>query len=183
MSKVVLTDMRTETPTPGSSRAGPLSRVRSLSPLGIVVTRLETALAGLFLFASYFKLFESKNSPAVFSHSIEAFKLGLPDIAVRLATSVTPWVETIAAACLLLGIFSRAAAAVLGSLLIVFIVLIGSVLVRGLNTSCGCFGKMSPFCPDKVSMCNIWQNLILLGMVVLIVAVPRSRLVSSHTGA
>lgn len=178
MSKVVLTDMRSDVrPAPGEGVNG-FTRFRALSPLGILVTRSEVALAGMFLWAAFNKL-RPPNGPQLFSDSIHAFKLGLPEILFRAATSVTPWIEVLSGLCLLLGIWSRAAATVLSSLLLLFIALLASVLARGLPVECGCFGKMSPFCPEKVSTCNIYQNLVLLALGLLIALTPRHRLVSS----
>lgn len=155
-----------------------------LSWLGVVVTRCEVGLAALFLWAAYNKLFISANAPQVFSASVEGFKLGLPEVGVRLATSVTPWVEVIAGVLLLLGVWSRAAAWVLAALLVAFIGLIGSALLRGLDLHCGCFGKLSPFCdPNQIGPCNIYQNLILLAMALVIAVTPRHRLVRAPAGA
>jgi putative oxidoreductase len=149
---------------------------RGLTMLGVVVTRFEIAIAALFLLAAYNKLFIT-NGPKLFSASVEAFKVMPSDMLVRVATSVVPWVELIAAGLLMLGIWSRASAAVLGLLLVSFIVLIAQALGRGLNVECGCFGKLSPFCPAKLGMCNIVQNAVMLLMAGLIVVTPRHRLV------
>ncbi len=185
MSKVVLTDARAEvravTP-PGSRSVGGLGSIAStagLTPLGIIVTRSEVAIAGLFLLAAYGKLWplNQTNAPQVFSASVEAFKLGLPEFLVRLATSITPWVEAIAAVLMLLGIWSRAAAAVLSVLLAVFIVLIAQALARDLNVSCGCFGKLSPFCTGPLGACNIVQNSVMLAAGLVIALTPRHKLV------
>ena len=57
-----------------------------------------------------------------------------------------------------------------------FMILIGSALSRGLNVSCGCFGKISPFCPEKIGACNIVQNSIMLAAAVLILLCSRHAL-------
>ncbi len=153
-----------------------ITRWSNLTPLGVVVTRCEVALAAMFLYAAYQKLFNGDNAPKLFSSSVQAFKLGLGDLATRLSTSVTPWVEVISSVLLLLGVWSRAAAAVLSLLLIFFILLIVQALVRGLDVSCGCFGELSPFCPEKVGVCNIIQNSIMLAVAGIVVLTPRSML-------
>lgn len=138
--------------------------------LSVLSLPLRLALGGLFLFAAYNKLFV-ENGPSLFAASIKAFKVidpvEQPDV-FQLAVFVTPWVEIVAGLALVLGLWTRAAAGVLAGLLIVFIGLITQVLVRGLPVDCGCFGKLSPFCPAKVSNCNIVQNVILLVMAGLI---------------
>lgn len=147
-----------------------------LTPLGVLVTRLEVGLAALFLWAAFNKL-RGPNGPQLFSDSIKAFKLHLPEALLRLSTGAVPWVEAVAGVLLLLGIWRRAAAAVFAALLVVFIVLIVQALARNLDVACGCFGKLSPFCPEKVGMCNIVQNTVMLAAAVLIMVTPRARMV------
>ena len=137
-------------------------------------SRCEVALGALFLWAAFNKL-RPPNGPVLFSDSIHAFKLGMPDTLVKLSVGVVPWVEVISAVLLLLGIWRRGAAIVLSSLLVVFLVLIVQALARGLAVECGCFGKLSPFCPPVVGTCNIIQNSILLAMGLLIAFGPRGR--------
>lgn len=164
--------MTCQPPTADSCRG----RFSGLTCLGVLVTRCEVALAALFLWAAFNKL-RHPNGPELFSDSVKAFKLNLPDFAVRATVGVVPWVEVIAGLLLLLGVWARAAATVLSALLVVFIVLIVQALARNLEVECGCFGKLSPFCPAKVGMCNIVQNGIMLAAGLLIAATPRSRLV------
>lgn len=157
-----------------------ITRWSNLTPMGVLITRLEVALAGLFLFAAYHKIGE-QNSPTVFANSVKAFKVfdtsaASGELGVRLATSVTPWVEAVAAALLLLGIWARAAASVLALMLVVFIALIYRAIVNELDLKCGCFGEMSPFCSEKVGWCNIIQNTIMLAAALLIALTPRSML-------
>jgi putative oxidoreductase len=145
------------------------------TPLGVLVWICELGLAGLFILAAYNKLI-GPNGPQLFSASVQAFKLGLPDVLTRLATSATPWVELIAAVLLLRGVWSRAAATIFALLLMLFIVLIAQALVRGLNVECGCFGKLSPFCTGPLGACNIVQNTVMLAAALLIALTPRHRL-------
>jgi uncharacterized membrane protein YphA (DoxX/SURF4 family) len=146
-----------------------------LTPLGVAVTHCQALLAGLFLFAAYNKL-AGVNGPQLFSGSIQAFKTGLPDWAVRFSTGAVPWTEVVAGVLLICGIWARAAATVLSLLLIAFIVLVAQAISRDLDLHCGCFGKLSPFCPEKVGMCNIIQNSILLAAALLIALTPREKL-------
>lgn len=142
---------------------------------GSICVPLRLALGGLFLVAAYNKLFIT-NGPQLFSESIKAFKVFDPksqENLIQMATFVTPWIELIAAVALIIGFWTRASAAVLGILLVGFIGLIQSALSRELNVSCGCFGKMSPFCPEKLSQCNIVQNVIMLAAAILIVLCQR----------
>ncbi len=141
------------------------------SVLSCLSSRCEVILAALFLWAAFNKL-RPPNGPVLFSDSIHAFKLGLPDVLIKLSVGVVPWVEVLAATLLFLGIWKRGAAIVLSALLVVFLILIIQALARGLAVECGCFGKLSPFCPPIVGPCNIIQNTILLAMGLVIIAAP-----------
>lgn len=153
-------------------------RWSNLTPLGVVVTRSEVALAALFLYAAKQKLW-NQGSPQNFSDSVRAFKVTSSDFAVRLATSVTPWVEVVAAVLLILGIWSRAAASVLSLMLVAFIIMISRAILNGYDLECGCFGDLSPFCPQKIGSCNIIQNGVLLAIGLLIALTPRDKLARS----
>lgn len=124
--------------------------------LRCVLLVLRMALGGMFIFAASIKL----SGPLDFSDSIKAFKI-LPDHLAQLATFAVPWIEMVCALALVLGLWSRAAAAVISGLLLVFIAGIASVMWRGLNVHCGCFGKLQPFCTGPLGACNIIQNAIL----------------------
>ncbi len=150
--------------------------------MGWVCVPLRLILGGLFAFAAFNKLIAKGEGPATssgpqgFAWTIKAFKLDLPDWAVLTSTFTTPWIEIIAGAMLILGIWTRGAALVIGGLLVVFIALLLSVLYRGLNVDCGCFGDMSPFCPAKVGWCNIIQNVGMLAAAIAIMATRRHAL-------
>lgn len=127
---------------------------------------LRVALGGVFLWAAWVKL----DNPQAFADSIKGFKLLPPagDHLVVLATFAVPWVEALAGAVLVLGLWSRAASLVLLLNLAAFIAAIVSVLERGISTKCGCFGKFSPFCPETITTCNIIQNSVLAAVAGLI---------------
>jgi len=141
-------------------------------PAGVLVSRCETLLGAIFLWASVNKL-RPPNGPDLFAESIHAFKIDLPDVLTKLGIGVIPWVELISSVALLLGICTRGAALVLSALLVLFIALISQALLRHLNVECGCFGKLSPFCPPVVGPCNLVQNGILLAMGLCIILARR----------
>lgn len=134
--------------------------MKDLVPL---IARL--ALAGVFGLAAGVKLYE----PQTFAFSVKAFEI-LPDHLVVLTTFVLPWLEAICAVLLLVGLWARAAALLLSLQLVVFIGAISSVLARGMSVECGCFGKIDVFCSGPLGACNIAQNLVLLGLALLVLA-------------
>jgi len=149
--------------------------------LSYLAVPLRFALGGLFLFAAYNKLF-IENGPQLFAASVKAFKVEFLDPEkvpglFQLAVFATPWIEIIAGVMLVVGFKARAAAGVLGGLLVMFIGLIAWVISQNFDTACGCFGKLSPFCPEKIGYCNIVQNVVLLAMA-LVVMLARRQLFS-----
>lgn len=133
-------------------------------PMGWLVLPLRLILAALFAFAAYVKIVD----PRLFAQSVEAFKI-LPEHLVVTMTFVIPWTEMFVAACLVLGLWTRAAALVLTGLLAVFVVGIVSVLYRGMDVKCGCFGKYEIPCSGALGICHIIRNGVLMLMSLLVV--------------
>jgi uncharacterized membrane protein YphA (DoxX/SURF4 family) len=131
----------------------------------------RVALAGVFLLAGFVKL----SDPQSFAFSVKAFKI-LPDHLAILATFVFPWLEAICGVLLLLGIWTRPAAIVASLQLAAFIAGIISVLARGLNVSCGCFGKFDLLCSGPLSICNVGQNSLFLLLAIVLVAFGSGRI-------
>lgn len=136
------------------------------SAYAILALALRLALGGLFFVAAYHKL----RDPLTFAEAIMAYRMGLPDAITQLATYAVPWTEVFCAVALVLGLWTRAAAAVFIALIGVFLVGIVSVIVRDLNITCGCFGKFKLYCDGAVGWCKVRENLVLAaGAMVLVV--------------
>ena len=92
----------------------------SMTPMGWVCVPLRLVLGGLFVFAAYNKLIPqgegaTSSGPQGFAWTIQAFKLGLPDWFVRFSTFTTPWIEVVAGVLLIIGVWTRGAAMVIGA--------------------------------------------------------------------
>jgi len=131
-----------------------------------VALALRLALGGLFIAAAYFKL----RDPLTFAEAIMAYRMGLPDALTQLATYAVPWTELFCAVALVLGLWTRAAAAVFIALIGVFLVGIVSVIARDLNITCGCFGKFKLYCDGAVGWCKVRENLVLAAGAMVLVA-------------
>lgn len=138
------------------------SKVR---PLGWLVLPCRLLLGGLFVFAGVMKLL----NPQLFQQSIGAFKVGLPEHLEVLLTFVVPWCEIAAGAALLLGLWTRSAALMLSTLLVGFIGLVVSVLWRGMDVKCSCFGKFEIPCTGPVGVCHLVRNSVMLGLGLVVV--------------
>jgi len=91
-------------------------------------------LGGLFIYASVDKIAH----PRAFADIIASYRL-LPGFMIHLAAAVLPWLELIAGAVLIAGIWKRGATLLLTLLLAAFLLGIAVNAVRGLDLSCGCF--------------------------------------------
>jgi len=97
-------------------------------------TRVAIALGLFFVVAALPKLAD----PPSFAHMIYNYRLA-PGSLVNLAALVLPWLELTCGVALILGIWSRPAAAIVGGLLLVFVVAVSVNLLRSHAIDCGCF--------------------------------------------
>jgi putative oxidoreductase len=81
-----------------------------------------------------------------------------------------PWLEFILGLSTILGILYRSSAFLIAGLNTLFILAIGSLLVRGIKVDCGCFGLMADLLhlPDQADWKAIVRNLIFIGMALFI---------------
>lgn len=137
-----------------------------IRPVGWLVLPCRVVLGALFVFAGVVKL----QNPQLFQQSIAAFKTGLPEHLEILFTFAVPWTEVVAGAALLLGLWARASALVLCGLLLGFIGLVVSVLMRPhLSVSCSCFGKFEIPCTGPVGTCHLARNSVMLALGLVVV--------------
>jgi uncharacterized membrane protein YphA (DoxX/SURF4 family) len=88
----------------------------------------------LFIYASLHKI----QGPANFADTIASFEV-LPHWSVNSVAVILPWIELWGGVCLLVGIFVRSNALLLGMLLIAFSMATLLNVLRGSNIDCGCF--------------------------------------------
>lgn len=162
--------------------------------LAIACVPLRIVLAGVFLFAAWQKMHDSK-AAQIFSEAVQALwkkswggvlgsfdPLGrdgkvvpraLPDHLVQLTTFGVPWVEIVAAALLIVGLWTRSAAAVILMMLLGFTSMYIAVILRHEDVNCGCFGKSQLLCTGGVGWCHVGQNLTMAAMALIILLSSR----------
>jgi len=87
----------------------------------------------------------------------------MPDIFLNPIAIIIPWVEVIAGIMLIAGVKVKANSAIIGTLLFIFIIMVSSAILRGLEINCGCFGK------DKVVVVNWGKVLENTGLLCLMI--------------
>ena len=125
----------------------------------LLVFRL--VLGGLFVYAGVVKVVD----PLGFAQDIRNYRLVGQAISF-VAAVVLPWLEIVAGAFLIAGVWKRGAALVITGLLVFFIVLTLVTMARGLDVECGCFGSLS----RKSGWSVVFEDLgmLALGLVILL---------------
>ena len=135
-------------------------------PLVVIIVR--SFLGVVFIIAAVEKI----AMPETFAIAIEAYKL-MPTQIVNISALIVPWIELLCGIFLIAGAFSRASAALLSVLLVVFIVALISALLRELKIDCGCFG---PAHATPVGWGKVFEDLglLILGLHVYFVSIPKN---------
>lgn len=120
----------------------------------------------IFVFASIDKI----TNPAYFAGTIQNYQI-LPDLFINLVAIILPWLELICGVLLIAGIWHQSAAVIVSILTLIFILAIVSVIFRGLDIECGCFGTGS-----SADIGRIIEDLFLLAFSLHIVFHPTSKL-------
>ncbi len=135
------------------------------SRLAIIAPLVRIALGGLLIFSGYMKLgiydFGDRLpvlSPLDFAFAIKGFKLGFSDTLVSILAFVVPWSELTAGLFILIGLWTRGAALLAIIMLASFTAGIISVIARGLDVNCPCFGAIKLFCSGAIDPCHIVRN-------------------------
>lgn len=95
---------------------------------------LRIGLGLVFIYAGILKI----RDPIAFAGSVAAYKL-LPYFLNYLVAATIPWVEVTCGTLLVIGVRVRATAGIVAAMNILFIFLLTSTIMRGLDIDCGCF--------------------------------------------
>jgi uncharacterized membrane protein YphA (DoxX/SURF4 family) len=116
----------------------------------------------IFLYAGITKIAD----PSGFAQVLYNYRL-LPGWAINPLAITLPWVECIAGASLLLGMWILGGGTVASMLFAVFAAALGINLIRGLDISCGCFSTAAAASP--ITGLTVLRDLLFLGMSASIV--------------
>ncbi|MGE5431578.1 MAG: MauE/DoxX family redox-associated membrane protein [Syntrophomonadaceae bacterium] len=121
----------------------------------------RVALGVIFIIAGMEKI----SGPDAFARAIYDYKI-FPEALINFFAVAIPWVEVVSGLLLVFGILARENAAIISSLLLMFIILVVISISRGLNIECGCFGTASG---SRVGWQKVLENsgLLILGTYIM----------------
>jgi len=118
----------------------------------LLLSRIILAL--VFIFAGAEKI----SNPEQFAVAISNYRI-FPVFSLNIIAITLPWLEVITGLFLLFGISIKENSAIIGSLMIIFTILVFTAILRGLDIDCGCFGTSDG---QKAGLLKIAENFVLI---------------------
>ncbi len=128
-------------------------------------------VGGIFLISGLAKI----SDPVRFILTLREFRL-FPEMIIPFTAIYLPWLEFILGLFILVGLMYRTASLLLAFLIGSFTFSILSVIVRGIEVDCGCFGLLADMLhiPDMADMKAVIRNLIFIGMNISIFMIKKT---------
>lgn len=122
-------------------------------------------IGGIFLVSGLAKI----SDPVRLIFTLRDFKL-FPEIIVPFTAIYLPWLEFILGLLIIVGLLYRTSSLMLACLNFIFMLAILSVIVRGIEVDCGCFGLLADMLkiPDMADMKAVIRNMLFIGMSIYI---------------
>jgi len=135
-----------------------------------VVIEYIVAFTRIYL-AVYFVIsgLEKINDLEGFAQSIENYRI-IPIYLVNIFAIFFPWLEVVAGALLLFGIYIKENSIIILSMLILFTAAVLSAVLRDLDINCGCHGTAGG---QKVGILKILENISLIIISIISIKFPK----------
>jgi uncharacterized membrane protein YphA (DoxX/SURF4 family) len=130
-----------------------------------VLRMAQIAIGAVFITAALSKIGDLD----AFATQLHNYRM-MPVWGENLVAMTLPWIELLAGLALLLGVRPRSGAFIVFTMMLAFTVIVGVAWARGLDVSCGCFGKLSA---AKVGAQKMIENLGFLVLAAVAVLRPR----------
>lgn len=150
----------------------------------LFLTALRAGLAVLLFLSAWQKLYPA-NPPMpsgfdVFAMNLASYKI-VPEAWVPFVARLVPWAEALCGLHLLTRFWIRGAALLTSLMLLSFTAAVVSVIVRGMNIECGCFGRFRLLCEGPIGWCKVGENaLLILASLLLVWQGKHARLCASQ---
>ena len=144
---------------------------------------LRLVLGGIFVASAVVKVWDVQISHthgiqfshvpdlATFAQDVDNYHVP-PRALGNLVAITLPWIELLAGALLVAGIWKRASALVITAMMIVFLAAIGWALAHGYDIRCGCFGTVDA---RKVGVLALAEDAVLLGIAAWLAGRPEEK--------
>ncbi|MFN5309641.1 MAG: MauE/DoxX family redox-associated membrane protein [Candidatus Kapaibacterium sp.] len=115
--------------------------------------------------------------PAEFAKNVANYHIP-PYSLTNIVALTLPWLEFVVGLLLLFGVRVKAASILTSGMLIMFIILIASAMIRGFNISCGCFSQSDAAVAEvsTVGWKKIFEDIGLLLCSIYLTYFPQSAL-------
>jgi uncharacterized membrane protein YphA (DoxX/SURF4 family) len=141
-----------------------MNRQHVPDPVSLLILSFRIILGAMFVYAGVLKI----SDPAGFAQAIANYHI-LPVWLAGQAAIILPWVELLAGASLILGLFLEGGSLIIAGLLLVFSCALAFDLWRGLDISCGCFGSST----KTITWLYVLRDALLFGMACLVLRSSR----------
>jgi uncharacterized membrane protein YphA (DoxX/SURF4 family) len=134
-----------------------------------LVFAIRLVLGIVFIYAAIHKIAH----PGDFAQDIYNYRM-LPDTFINFMALTLPWLEIICGVLIIVGVFTRGSALLIGFMLLVFIIAISFALLRGLDISCGCFSSGGENTGHGIALDLLFRDILMFAgsLIVLIYAGP-----------
>jgi putative oxidoreductase len=95
-------------------------------------------LGAVFLLAGVMKIAHLGD----FFSDLLSFRVPFPEMFLRIVAVDLPWLEVLAGFGLILNVWPETIRPVVSVLCLVFVLMLGQAVLRGLDLNCGCFGSV-----------------------------------------
>lgn len=133
-------------------------------------------LGAVFLLAGGMKIAH----PAIFFSDLLSFGLPFPEMFLRVVAVSLPWLEVLAGFGLVLNLWPETIRPVASILCLIFVLMLGQAVMRGLDLNCGCFGAGGRGWFERPAVALVRAG-ILFAASLYVAAVPSARPADSVT--
>ncbi len=132
-------------------------------------TIVRWLLGGIFVAAGVAKLLH----PADFFSDLGSYRVPFPPMFLRVVAVSLPWLEVFSGLGLLANFWPETIRPLVSGLWLIFVVMLGQALARGLDLNCGCFGSGAHGWFERPDVAFVRAILFLAASLYLAVATPR----------